>query len=56
MLEHGSEELRNLDRYLYATNAADWNGSHFFEVFKQGLAFKSPGETVREVLKPLYPT
>jgi hypothetical protein len=55
MLVQGGEELRNLDRFLYTTNALDWNGNRFYEEFKHGLNFKSPGKTAHEALEPLYP-
>jgi hypothetical protein len=55
MLEHGSEEIYDLDRYIYASGGAEWNGGHFYEAFKDGLVFKAPKTTEHEVLAPLYP-
>ena len=56
MLEHGSEEINNLDRQMYAPGGADWNGGDFYENFKDGLAFKASKAAQHEALAPLYPT
>ncbi len=55
MLEHGSGEINDLDRYMYASAGAEWNGNNFYEAFKDGLVFKAPKTTEHEALAPLYP-
>lgn len=55
MLKSGGEELRNLDRFLYATKSHDWNGYAFYERFKEGLDFRVDAKPVRAGLAPLYP-
>lgn len=55
MLETGGEELRNLDRFLYATKSADWDGYAFYESFKKGLVFRVDEKPVHAGLAPLYP-
>ena len=55
MLEHGSEEIYNLDRHMYASAGEEWNGDNFYESFKEGLAFKAAKKEGHEVLAPLYP-
>ena len=55
MLEHGSEEIYNLDRHMYASVDADWNGDNFYESFREGLVFKALKKEDDELLAPLYP-
>ena len=55
MLEQGSEEIHSLDRFLYATGETHWDGTLFFETFRDGLIFKSPEKLVHRGLAPLYP-
>ena len=55
LLEQGSEELVLLDRFLYATDEAAWDGRQFYEKFRNGLVFKASEKPVRDGLEPLYP-
>jgi hypothetical protein len=55
ILEHGSEEIINLDRHMYASAGVEWNGDNFYQSFKEGLAFKAAKKDGHEVLAPLYP-
>ncbi len=55
-IETGQAELHELDRNLYAIDAADWNGATLWNEFKQGLQKKkTSGKYHNDVLKPLYP-
>ena len=56
MLEAGSDEINRLDRLLYASDEAQWNGASCYEMFKDGLQFKSSAKKATEALAPLYPT
>jgi len=56
ILESGGEEVNNLDRFLYATSEAEWNGEGFYEYFQEGLVFKASRKKGHEALAPLYPT
>ena len=56
ILESGGDEINKLDRFLYATSKAEWNGESFYETFQQGLVFKTSSKKAHEALAPLYPT
>jgi hypothetical protein len=56
ILESGGEEINSLDRFLYATGNAKWNGVSFYEYFQDGLVFKVSRTESQEALAPLYPT
>jgi hypothetical protein len=55
LLEHGSEEIYSLDRYLYAGGEVPWDGVGFYEYFKGGLVFRVSEKNIQEGLAPLYP-
>ncbi len=55
LLESGSEEIYSLDRLLYATVDAEWNGEGCYEFFKEGLMFKVSEKKTQKGLAPLYP-
>ena len=56
MLEHGREEITDLDRQMYSSVGGQWNGSDFYEAFIDGLVFKATKKAEHEALAPLYPT
>lgn len=56
ILESGSAEIYNLDRFLYASGDGQWDGKSFYEFFKEGLVFKVSGQETDESLSPLYPS
>ena len=56
ILKSGSEEIYNLDRFMYAAGDIQWDGESFYETFKEGLVFKISGKENHESLAPLYPS
>lgn len=56
-LERGRAEVLDLERHLYAPNAAPWSGSALSRVLEAGLATggKRQAKAEHEVLPPLYP-
>lgn len=52
----GKEEIRGLERALYAADAANWQGEALWQVFNKGLEIVTSEAAVRqEGLSPLYP-
>jgi len=55
-LVSGKEEIRGLERALYAADAANWQGDALWQVFSKGLEVVTRESPVRaEGLSPLYP-
>jgi len=55
-LVNGKEEIRSLERALYAADAENWQGDALWKVFSEGLESVIIESSVRqEGLSPLYP-
>lgn len=55
ILDQGGEEIIQLDRFLYSTDAVNWDGQSFYEKFRNGLVFRVKEKPTQDALEPLYP-